>query len=1366
MGSVSTPSKHCLKTALVRAVGSLAFVIFLVSQAFAQNPADAEKLTAYRLFHEGKTRLAAAKLKTIAASATLHERVGLERDILEVCAAGYDWRCVEDTIREMLPQIQKEPKLHFVYPDIVLYEAKRALWFEDTAYFEQALRVGGPSKIATPVPHASLYSELALVFHRHLLQQSKSSSAEELRSSAMLGLLLTEPKNTYGISKALIALIEALLDAQDIVGAYALVAVADPFLVKSVSHRSALYARYRFALGQLSSFTNMHANTVATLADAARLYEQLEIDESVKLHQLALANSLASAAFVLDGKLAEAQALHAQHPLQPAREALLRRGKFETSTEFFFGVSDVFLTAVIAKEGLDSRWSLLFEELPEWRMSSVERLSFDSYRTFALGLLSVSDGRKEANLELLLSAAKQRLSLFDTFRQGSENFSLPSLVDRIVIAVGLTAALRKGDADSVDVILGGSEVLARNLRHHLVDIGVLLASQPNSESRRRAHAFVHLLAKKREWELEKVRKLLANDNIVELRGAILENYGKAISKISELKTKIDFNNLQQGSVALLKRLQQSLQGNQAYVGYFPHVSGIGKLCVTSESWKLATAPYDASILRDVDIVAAAVKEFPRSEQEAAQFPAKEAVRIYQFLFGGLEECLPKGTHVTVALPLEFASVPLAALLRGENEALDGKVNLGAAQWLVKDLSFSITLSAQHHLATISNPSREAVRRRFLGVGDPLLEGDRREALGAAKLFRASLKTPHGLLDFAPLPETADEVKEAGTLFAADKSDILLGESGTEEAFRKRPLGEYDVIHFATHGLVSSDIPGLSDSALVLTPKSTSDTYDDGLLSATEISRLSLNARLVILSACNTAKYDIAQATRGVQDLQAAFTVAGAPTLVASLWPVDSLATKTLIIGFLRNWQSAPIRAADALALTMRSYIDKSDNLHRHPSFWAPFVIAGNGGVVGTQDLRTSNRAPELEFLSEFSDGGEIYHVTEVGSDALVTMIGEWNGAKMNGITSRRVLGGAEKWRLASREIGSGRAAVTADQIYAAGYTTNSQPTPVIRGISLDGKLRWKSEFSDLVGYMFSDLTASGSDAVVVAYPHLVPQEKNHDIFVLTVSKDGTLKTKTKIGTRPPKIDIGTVALITHWNDRFAVVTNSGLTSKLKSDRKTVAGLPTICWEGAKSTVYELDREHRVLSTRVINDFRANSIVALDGSLFVGGDSLNSCWIHGAAAVVQIDRLGKPQRIWSDDDVFATSVRGISRLGRELIVVIGHERSLGMPGDTQSPVQDYSYKRWSEDVATAREASIVRLSRNGKFIDRRYIAVGFGMYLVGTAEVKGRTVTYGSMGGIPTFATLAVSPRPKRQRDGSTTKPANSTWHTEVFANHP
>ena len=106
------------------------------------------------------------------------------------------------------------------------------------------------------------------------------------------------------------------------------------------------------------------------------------------------------------------------------------------------------------------------------------------------------------------------------------------------------------------------------------------------------------------------------------------------------------------------------------------------------------------------------------------------------------------------------------------------------------------------------------------------------------------------------------------------------------------LASYSIVHFATHGLVSGDLKGLAEPALVLTPPLEASEIDDGLLTASEIAQFKLNADWIVLSACNTA----AAGTEG-SGLVRAFFYAGARALLVSHWQVNfeaavQLTTKT------------------------------------------------------------------------------------------------------------------------------------------------------------------------------------------------------------------------------------------------------------------------------------------------------------------------------------------------------------------------------------------------------------------------------------------------------------------------------------------
>ncbi|MBT3910341.1 MAG: CHAT domain-containing protein, partial [Rhodospirillaceae bacterium] len=116
---------------------------------------------------------------------------------------------------------------------------------------------------------------------------------------------------------------------------------------------------------------------------------------------------------------------------------------------------------------------------------------------------------------------------------------------------------------------------------------------------------------------------------------------------------------------------------------------------------------------------------------------------------------------------------------------------------------------------------------------------------------------------------------------------ILGLEATEFRIKQAILDRYRVIAFATHSLVAGDITGVSEPSLVLTPPKTGTILDDGLLTASEIAQLKLNADMVILSACNKAAADGTPGAEGLSGLAKAFFYAGSRSLLVTHWPVFS-----------------------------------------------------------------------------------------------------------------------------------------------------------------------------------------------------------------------------------------------------------------------------------------------------------------------------------------------------------------------------------------------------------------------------------------------------------------------------------------------
>ena len=172
-------------------------------------------------------------------------------------------------------------------------------------------------------------------------------------------------------------------------------------------------------------------------------------------------------------------------------------------------------------------------------------------------------------------------------------------------------------------------------------------------------------------------------------------------------------------------------------------------------------------------------------------------------------------------------------------------------------------------------------------------------------------------------------------------DVFLGPAATEAAVKTTALSDYRIVSFATHGIIAGELEGVAEPALILTPPAQPSGDDDGVLTASEIARLDLDAELVILSACNTA----ASGRIGgdaLTGLASSFLLAGSRALIASHWPVSSKATVALMTGMFEIAAATPgIGWSESLRRSMLQLLDdRTEEYFAHPAFWAAFVHVG------------------------------------------------------------------------------------------------------------------------------------------------------------------------------------------------------------------------------------------------------------------------------------------------------------------------------------------------------------------------------------------------------------------------------------------
>jgi CHAT domain-containing protein len=219
------------------------------------------------------------------------------------------------------------------------------------------------------------------------------------------------------------------------------------------------------------------------------------------------------------------------------------------------------------------------------------------------------------------------------------------------------------------------------------------------------------------------------------------------------------------------------------------------------------------------------------------------------------------------------------------------------------------------------------RYNFLGFGDI------RSALRGFGMF-----DPSGPPRWSPIPQSLTEVADVAAS-QLGKELVLTGDNATEAAVKRLPLSTFRVLHFALHSTIDDEFP--DRSALVLS--SQINDGEDDLLQAREIVGLDLNAELVTLSACDAGAGKI-EGVAGMNSLVQAFLMAGARSVVATVWAADDTFTAALMRRFYANLRQGHDKA-EALTLAKRELL-RMNGPNALPFYWAGFRLVGDShGIV-------------------------------------------------------------------------------------------------------------------------------------------------------------------------------------------------------------------------------------------------------------------------------------------------------------------------------------------------------------------------------------------------------------------------------------
>jgi CHAT domain-containing protein len=358
--------------------------------------------------------------------------------------------------------------------------------------------------------------------------------------------------------------------------------------------------------------------------------------------------------------------------------------------------------------------------------------------------------------------------------------------------------------------------------------------------------------------------------------------------------------------------------------------------------------------------------------------------LYQELLAPVEAAWDKADTLLVVANESLGQIPFSML--PTRTAPLGPMDDGLAlsqfrhvPWLARKVAVAYLPSVSALVTLRALPATQAQRAPFIGFGDPDFGagGNGNATRGIAVSRTRNLAVQHAPVwdenkttaDAVPdtpvavattdeqpllmqLPDTRDEITAIATALSADlKTDTFFGTQANRQNVMGADLKHRRIVAFATHGLVSGDLPGLDQPALALSPAA-GKPIADGLLKLEDILKLSLDADLVVLSACNTAAAD-GTGAEAVSGLGRGFFYAGARAVLATHWPVETVSARQLVTHlFERYSQDGKLSRAQALRKAMVQLIDTEvavdargtpSNAYAHPAFWAPYALYGDPG---------------------------------------------------------------------------------------------------------------------------------------------------------------------------------------------------------------------------------------------------------------------------------------------------------------------------------------------------------------------------------------------------------------------------------------
>ena len=418
--------------------------------------------------------------------------------------------------------------------------------------------------------------------------------------------------------------------------------------------------------------------------------------------------------------------------------------------------------------------------------------------------------------------------------------------------------------------------------------------------------------------------------------SIEEELKKAEEELERIKVKIRLTNPLYASVEYpepvsVKVLQREvLKSDEVMIEYFVSKDGVYAFLITDKTFEVVyLGKKKGNIDGDIQSVIKSVTPYIEGNKlKLTEFNRGAAMRLYEILLKPFENRI-KGRRLIIVPDGNLSRLPFEILMVNDSK------------YVVEEYSVKYVQSASVLYILRTKYKQDGLSDSFVGFGDPVYDygnyigkkaeyGTPEYKEGQTTLAQRGYIRAGGKL--SRLVGSGEEVKGIGEMFKGKKRDAktYLRIYAREENAKGVEMDNYGYIHFSVHGLVNDKFQALALSQIP-------NAKEDGMLSLGEIMNLKYNARMIVLSACESG-LGKEERGEGVTGLTRAFMYAGSPAVVVSLWSVDDEGTMELMKRLYGNILEKRLSKERSLR---DSKLDMLKNTKfRHPFFWGAFVIYG------------------------------------------------------------------------------------------------------------------------------------------------------------------------------------------------------------------------------------------------------------------------------------------------------------------------------------------------------------------------------------------------------------------------------------------